>query len=148
MPVIDLAQLETMTGGDAPLPAEAIGIFRQSADLWGRMLGPQSEPDHWADAAHGINIKLSKCGGLAEARRMAHEAHRAHLTVMLGCMIESSLGISAMAQLAPLADYADLDGAALLSDDPFEGVSIEDGFIKLSDKPGLGVSARKVSSRA
>lgn len=95
-----------------------------------------------ADAVHGINIKLSKCGGLAEARRMARDAHRAKLKVMLGCMIESSLGISAMAQLAPLADYADLDGAALLSDDPFEGVSIEDGFIKLSDKPGLGVSSR------
>ena len=96
-----------------------------------------------ADAVHGINIKLSKCGGLAEARRMANDAARAELKVMLGCMIESSLGISAMAQLAPLADYADLDGAALLSDDPFEGVSITDGFIKLSDTPGLGVSPRK-----
>jgi L-alanine-DL-glutamate epimerase-like enolase superfamily enzyme len=96
-----------------------------------------------ADAVHGINIKLSKCGGLAEARRMAHDAERADLRVMLGCMIESSLGISALAQLAPLADYADLDGAALLSDDPFLGVSIEDGFIKLSDKPGLGVSVRR-----
>ena len=95
-----------------------------------------------ADAVHGINIKLSKCGGLAEARRMALDAERADLKVMLGCMIESSLGISALAQLAPLADYADLDGAALLSDDPFEGVSIEDGFIKLSDQPGLGVRAR------
>ena len=95
-----------------------------------------------AGAVHGINIKLSKCGGLAEARRMAHDAVRAELKVMLGCMIESSLGISAMAQLAPLANYADLDGAALLSDDPFEGVSIADGFIKLSDKPGLGVRAR------
>jgi L-alanine-DL-glutamate epimerase-like enolase superfamily enzyme len=95
-----------------------------------------------AGAVTGINIKLSKCGGLAEARRMAHNAARAELKVMLGCMIESSLGISAMAQLAPLANYADLDGAALLSDDPFEGVSITDGFIKLSDQPGLGVSAR------
>jgi L-alanine-DL-glutamate epimerase-like enolase superfamily enzyme len=95
-----------------------------------------------AGAVHGINIKLSKCGGLAEARRMAHDAARAELKVMLGCMIESSLGISAMAQLAPLANYADLDGAALLSDDPFEGVSITDGFIKLSDEPGLGVSSR------
>jgi L-alanine-DL-glutamate epimerase-like enolase superfamily enzyme len=74
---------------------------------------------------------------------MANDARRAGLKVMLGCMIESSLGISAMAQLAPLADYADLDGAALLSDDPFEGVSISDGFIKLSDRPGLGVAPRK-----
>jgi L-alanine-DL-glutamate epimerase-like enolase superfamily enzyme len=93
-------------------------------------------------AVHGINIKLSKCGGLAEARRMATDAARRQLRVMLGCMIESSLGISAAAQLAPLANYADLDGAALLKDDPFVGVSIEDGMIRLSDKPGLGVSTR------
>jgi L-alanine-DL-glutamate epimerase-like enolase superfamily enzyme len=93
-------------------------------------------------AVHGINIKLSKCGGLAEARRMATDAARRQLRVMLGCMIESSLGISAAAQLAPMANYADLDGAALLKDDPFTGVSIEDGMIRLSDKPGLGVSTR------
>src|SRR5207247_2730210 len=68
-------------------------------------------------AVHGINIKLSKCGGLAEVRRMATEARRRDLCIMLGCMIESSLGITAAAHFAPLADYADLDGAALLSDD-------------------------------
>jgi L-Ala-D/L-Glu epimerase len=94
-------------------------------------------------AVDGINIKLSKCGGLAEARRMAHEAERRDMRVMLGCMVESSLGITAMAQLAPLADWADLDGAALLSDDPFEGVSITDGVIKLSPEPGLGVRERR-----
>lgn len=93
-------------------------------------------------AVHGINIKLSKCGGLAEARRMALEAHRREMTVMLGCMIESSLGITAMAHLAPLADYADLDGAALLSDDPYVGASIDDGFIRLPAEPGLGVRLR------
>jgi L-alanine-DL-glutamate epimerase-like enolase superfamily enzyme len=93
-------------------------------------------------AVHGINIKLAKCGGLAEARRMAREAERRELTVMLGCMIESSLGISAMAQLAPLARWVDLDGAALLSDDPFEGVRLDDGVIRLSDQPGLGVTLR------
>ncbi|MGH7679361.1 MAG: dipeptide epimerase [Gemmatimonadaceae bacterium] len=93
-------------------------------------------------AAHGINIKLSKCGGLAEARRMALDGKRRGMRVMLGCMIESSLGITAAAHLAALADYADLDGAALLSDDPFVGASIDDGLIRLSDKPGLGVSSR------
>jgi L-Ala-D/L-Glu epimerase len=106
-----------------------------------------SDVPRLSGAVHGINIKLAKCGGLAEARRMANDAHRAHLKVMLGCMIESSLGISAMAQLAPLADYADLDGAALLADDPFEGVSISDGFIKLSHDPGLGVSSRSERPR-
>jgi L-Ala-D/L-Glu epimerase len=93
-------------------------------------------------AVHGINIKLSKCGGLAEARRMAHEATRRGMRVMLGCMIESSLGITAAAHLASLANYADLDGAALLKDDPFVGVSIEDGLIRLPAKPGLGVRKR------
>lgn len=97
-------------------------------------------------AVHGINIKLSKCGGLAEARRMADEARRRGLHVMLGCMVESSLGITAAAHLAPLAQYADLDGAALLADDPFEGVTIDDGFIRLSAEPGLGVRLRNPRS--
>lgn len=93
-------------------------------------------------AVHGINIKLSKCGGLAEARKMAFEARRRDMRVMIGCMIESSLGITAAAHLAPLAHYADLDGAALLKDDPYVGVSIQDGFIRLPAEPGLGVRMR------
>jgi L-alanine-DL-glutamate epimerase-like enolase superfamily enzyme len=92
---------------------------------------------------HGINIKLSKCGGLAEACRMALEARRRDMRVMLGCMVESSLGVTAAAHLAPLADYADLDGAALLKDDPYVGASIEDGLIRLPSEPGLGVKLRK-----
>ncbi|HJQ20010.1 MAG TPA: dipeptide epimerase [Gemmatimonadaceae bacterium] len=93
-------------------------------------------------AVNGINIKLSKCGGLAEAARMAHEARRREMRVMLGCMVESSLGITAMAHLAPLANYADLDGAALLRDDPFVGATIDDGLIRLPATPGLGVRLR------
>jgi L-Ala-D/L-Glu epimerase len=93
-------------------------------------------------AVHGINIKLSKCGGLAEARRMIAEARRRDMKVMLGCMIESSVGITAAAHLAPLVDYADLDGAALLSDDPYVGATIDDGMIRLPAEPGLGVRLR------
>ena len=93
-------------------------------------------------AVDGINIKLSKCGGLAEARRMAIEARNRGMKVMLGCMVESSLGITAAAHLAPLVDYADLDGAALLADDPFVGASIDMGLIRLTNAPGLGVRAR------
>lgn len=93
-------------------------------------------------AVDGINIKLSKCGGLAEARTMAIEARNRGMKVMLGSMIESSLGISAAAHLAPLADYADLDGAALLAEDPFVGASISEGVIRLSARPGLGVQLR------
>ncbi len=90
----------------------------------------------------GINIKLAKCGSLREAHRMIAIARAHHLQVMLGCMIESSVGITAAAHLAPLADYLDLDGAALLADDPFIGVTIAGGAVRLPDAPGLGVRAR------
>lgn len=91
-----------------------------------------------AGAVDGINIKLAKCGSLREALRMIHVARAHGMDVMAGCMIESSLGISAIAQLAPLLDTADFDGAALLSDDPFAGATIANGQIKLTDSPGLG----------
>jgi L-alanine-DL-glutamate epimerase-like enolase superfamily enzyme len=91
-------------------------------------------------AVDGINIKLAKCGSLREALRMVHAARALDMQVMAGCMIESSLGISAIAQIAPLLDYADLDGAALLSNDPFRGTSIAGGEIRLSDGPGLGAT--------
>jgi L-alanine-DL-glutamate epimerase-like enolase superfamily enzyme len=133
---------------EQPLPAEDLDGFREVtrqspipiiADESCRM---SSDLARLEGAVHGINIKLSKCGGLAEARRMALEAARRGLKVMLGCMIESSLGITAAAHLAPLANYADLDGAALLRDDPFIGASIEDGMVRLPAGPGLGVTRR------
>ncbi len=93
-----------------------------------------------AGAVDGINIKLAKCGSLREALRMVHTARALDMQVMAGCMIESSLGISAIAQIAPLLDAADFDGAALLATDPFRGTSIAGGSIKLSDAPGLGAS--------
>jgi L-Ala-D/L-Glu epimerase len=93
-----------------------------------------------AGAVDGINIKLAKCGSLREAMRMVHTARALDMQVMAGCMIESSLGISAIAQIAPLLDAADFDGAALLATDPFRGTSIAAGSIKLSDAPGLGAS--------
>ncbi|MGI8400971.1 MAG: dipeptide epimerase [Gemmatimonadaceae bacterium] len=92
-----------------------------------------------AGAVDGINIKLAKCGSLREALRMVHTARALDMQVMAGCMIESSLGISAIAQIAPLLDSADFDGAALLSSDPFRGATIARGQIKLTDSPGLGV---------
>lgn len=98
-----------------------------------------------AGAVDGINLKLAKCGSLREAVRMVHVARSFGMMVMCGCMIESSLGISAAAQLAPLLDHADFDGAALLADDPYSGVTIAGGSIKLSDGPGLGVTRRTTS---
>ena len=90
----------------------------------------------------GINIKLMKCGGIHHALKMIHTARAHHLKVMLGCMIESSLAITAAAHLSPLVDYADLDGNLLVSDDAFEGVKVERGKLILPDRAGLGVRPR------
>jgi L-alanine-DL-glutamate epimerase-like enolase superfamily enzyme len=93
-------------------------------------------------AVDGINIKLAKCGGLREALRMIATARSHGMLVMTGCMIETSLGITAAAHFAPLLDYADLDGAALLANDPFRGATISGGKISIPDAPGLGVTKR------
>ena len=95
-----------------------------------------------AGAVDGISIKLAKCGSLPEALRMVAAARAHRLSVMVGCMIETSLGITAAAHLTPLLDLADLDGAALLERDPFVGATIEQGRIVLPTGPGLGVTAR------
>ena len=99
-----------------------------------------------AGIVDGINIKLSKCGSLREALRMIATARAHGMIVMCGCMIESSLGITAAAHFAPLLDHADFDGAALLADDPYEGATIERGRIQIPDGPGLGVTARATAS--
>ncbi len=93
-------------------------------------------------AVDGINIKLAKCGSLREALRMIAVARAHHMMVMVGCMIESSIGITAAAHFTPLLDVVDLDGAALLKRDPFTGASIEGGRISLPTAPGLGVARR------
>jgi L-alanine-DL-glutamate epimerase-like enolase superfamily enzyme len=93
-----------------------------------------------AGIADGINIKLSKCGGLREALKMIATARAHGMIVMAGCMIETSLGITAAAHFAPLLDYADFDGAALLADDPYAGATIVGGQIRIPDAPGLGVT--------
>ncbi|MCK4224504.1 MAG: dipeptide epimerase [candidate division Zixibacteria bacterium] len=87
----------------------------------------------------GINIKLAKCGGIREALRMIHVARAHGLKVMLGCMIESSVGIAAAAHLGSLVDFLDLDGNLLVSNDPYEGLRVDKGKLYLSDLPGLGV---------
>ncbi len=87
----------------------------------------------------GINIKLMKCTGMREAKQMAELARALDMKVMLGCMTETSCAISAAAQLAPLVDWADLDGALLIGNDIYEGMSVEDGLCKLPDRPGIGI---------
>lgn len=94
-----------------------------------------------AGVVDGVNIKLAKCGSLREAVRIAHAARAHGMSVMLGCMIESTLGIAAAVQLTPLMDYVDLDGAALLAQDPFRGPGMEaDGRLRFNTEPGLGVT--------
>jgi L-alanine-DL-glutamate epimerase-like enolase superfamily enzyme len=89
--------------------------------------------------AHGVNIKLAKSGGIREAIRMAHAARALGLGVMLGCMVESGLGIAAGCCVAPLCDFVDLDGNLLLARDPSPGVALVDGVQTPSEAPGLGV---------
>jgi L-Ala-D/L-Glu epimerase len=92
-----------------------------------------------AERAHGINLKLAKSGGIHEAVKMAHAARALELSVMLGCMIESGLGIAAGCCVAPLCDHVDLDGNLLIAADPWPGVAFVDGVQVPSDQPGLGV---------
>jgi L-Ala-D/L-Glu epimerase len=92
-----------------------------------------------AQRGHGINIKLAKSGGIREAIRMAHAARALGLGVMLGCMVESGLGIAAGASIASLCDHVDLDGNLLLAHDPWPGVELVDGVQLPSEAPGLGV---------
>jgi L-Ala-D/L-Glu epimerase len=96
-----------------------------------------------AECVDGINIKLMKCGGLRHALKMIHVARAHNLRVMIGCMIESSLAITAAAHLTPLVDYADLDGHLLIDNDPYVGVGVLNGKLVLPEDPGLGVKARE-----
>ena len=87
---------------------------------------------------HGVNIKLTKCGGITPARRMIAEARRHHLKVMVGCMTESTVGISAIAHLAPLLDYVDMDGALLLAEDVATGVTVTESGVDFPPVHGTG----------
>ena len=102
-------------------------------------IGRLNELAEVAAVYDGINIKIMKCTGLREAHRMITVAKALGLKVLLGCMIESSIGISAAAQLAPLVDYADLDGNILISNDPCDGVRNTGGLLALNHIPGIGI---------
>lgn len=102
-----------------------------------------ADVDRLAGACDGINVKLQKCGGVAEARAMIERAHELGLKVMLGCRAaETSVAIAAAAHLAPAVEWADLDGNLLIVDDPFVAVPVERGRFVFSDRPGLGVVSR------
>lgn len=91
------------------------------------------------DAYDGVNVKLDKCGGIQQALRMIYVAKSLGMKTMLGCMVSSSVSVTAAAHLSPLVDYADLDGNLLISNDPFSGVQVRQGKLILPDGPGLGL---------
>jgi L-alanine-DL-glutamate epimerase-like enolase superfamily enzyme len=128
--VTDWHRLRRLLSGDLP-PLVADESVQQASDILAL-----------AGGADGINIKLSKAGGLREARRMVTLAQTVGMGVMLGCMVESSVGITAAAHLAPLVDWADLDGNLNLLNDPYVGTRMVAGKLPLPPGPGLGVRRR------
>lgn len=100
----------------------------------------EADVERCAGAYHGVNIKLSKCGGMTPALRMIRRARELGMSVMCGCMTESTVGISAIAQILPLLDYADMDGALLLGQDVASGARVEQGRVVYPDVNGNGVT--------
>ena len=114
---------------NSPLPVIADEALQTTGDLF-----------RVKDIYSGINIKLMKCGGMNAAHKMALMAREMGMKVMIGCMTETSCAISAAAQVSPLVDWADLDGNLLISNDVYEGVTVEDGKITLKERPGIGIT--------
>jgi L-alanine-DL-glutamate epimerase-like enolase superfamily enzyme len=131
---------------EQPLPAEMIEETRW---VRGRVHMPiiadeacqrASDIPKLKDAFDGVNVKLDKSGGLLEAHRMIQVAKALGMKTMLGCMVSSSVTVTAAAHLSPLVDYADLDGNLLISNDPFHGVLVEKGKLVLPKGAGLGLT--------
>lgn len=134
---------------EQPLPPEDVAgqqeVFAHSAlpIIADESCQGETDVERCAGRFHGVNIKLTKAGGLTPARRMIARARELRLQIMVGCMTESSVGISAIGQLVPLLDYADMDGALLLADDVADGVRVgPDGRVHYPDLPGLGLTWR------
>ena len=132
---------------EQPFPAEDLDSFRALRELAPRPPVVVDEGCHdlsdvapIAGYAEGINVKLAKSGGIREAVRMIHAARALGLHVMLGCMIESQLGVAPAAAIASLADWSDLDGHLLLSDEPYSGLRLVDGRVLPNNEPGLGLT--------
>lgn len=142
---INWLELQGVEFVEQPMPAEMIEETR-----WVRShvhlpiiadeaaLGPASIA-RLADAYDGVNVKLDKCGGIQQALRMIYVAKSLGMKTMLGCMVSSSVSVTAAAHLSPLVDYADLDGNLLIANDPYSGVVVNKGKLLLPDGPGLGL---------
>ena len=142
LPILKDYGVELLEQPLPPADLDGLGVVRAASDI--PVVVDESclvatDIPKLAGKADGINIKLAKCGSLREALRMIATARAHGMKVMVGCMIETSIAITAAAHFTPLVDFADLDGAALTVDDPFAGASIDGGQIRLPDGPGLGV---------
>lgn len=135
---LPLGRIEDMTWlkSRSPLPLIADEDCQHESDI-----------DRLAQAFHGVNIKLDKCGGLIRSMEIIKKARSNGLVVMLGSKICTSLSATATALLTPLVDFADIDGHLLIAEDPFVGVQQKNGFIHLSQTAGIGVEERTVDSR-
>jgi L-Ala-D/L-Glu epimerase len=134
---------------EQPFPADDLDSFRLLRDhspipvVADESCHVAADVPRLAGCVDGVNIKLEKCGSLREAVRIVHVARAHHMKVMIGCMMSSTLAMAAAMQVAPLVDWVDLDGAALMEQDPFEGPHMRtDGRLVLNDAPGLGVTKR------
>jgi len=133
---------------EQPLPADQLAEMRELKRqsplplIADESVARAEDIPRLAEAFDGINIKLMKCGGLGEAMRMIHVARAHGMKIMLGCMVESSMAITAAAHIAPLVDFADLDGNLLITNDPYVGAEVENGMLVLPPEPGLGVRDR------
>jgi L-alanine-DL-glutamate epimerase-like enolase superfamily enzyme len=131
---------------EQPLPKEDMAAYRElkrhtdATIIVDESIRCIEDVIRWSDCVSGINIKLMKCGGVLEALSMVSVARACGLSVMLGCMIESSVAITAAAHIAPLVDFCDLDGNLLIANDPFCGVRGLGGILTLPEGPGLGVT--------
>lgn len=147
LPMLEAYRVELLEQPLSPDDLEGMTAVRQAATM--PVIADEScqtaaDVPRLAGCVDGVNIKLAKAGSLLEAVNIAAAARRHNLQVMLGCMIESTLGIAAAIQVAPLADYIDLDGAALLQNDPFEGPGMgSHGRLRFNLEPGLGVRLRR-----
>lgn len=133
---------------EQPLPVDAVEgqrrLFNESAlpIIADESCEKESDVERCGGLFHGVNVKLVKCGGLTPALRMIERARQLKLQVMVGCMTESSVGISAGAQLLPLVDYADLDGAVLITNDMADGVRLDRGRVVFPGRPGFGIELK------
>ena len=128
LPVGDIEGLRQLRAQKLGLPIFADESIRSARDVAAH-----------AGAVDGVVIKLMKSCGIREALRAIHTAHALDMQVMLGCMVETSIGVTAAAQIASLCEYADLDGPLLIQNDPYQGVTYQGANLIIPDRPGLGV---------